>query len=509
MPHPSPTGAVSPTKGVIGRLLSFILILLLTGVFLRSAQAAAPGLPAGWDSLDIGTNLTGSFETTPDGTWSIAAAGHDIWQYGDAFRYTYFPMTGDCSVTCRVTNQTKSDNWAKVGVMIRDGLAPGARHCMLVRTPGNGVDQQWRAELDKESFNVGANTYPGRLPVWLRVQRTGSLFSAFASRDGLSWQQIGRVLQINMGSRILAGIALTSHNDNTLCQADVDHVVVSPEVAILGPEGLQGWPGSRSALLSWNGIPEALGYNVYRLTPTGPLKLHPAPLLDWFFEDMGDLPAGLPDGVPQRYVVTGVLEHGESLPSAPAVVTPMLPLDGKYMGYNIGTSTPGSATLNAGLLTVEGSGADIWDNSDRMYFLGAPRRGATDLTARLLKAPWRTSDSAKVGLMIRESRDGTARNVFICATPDHGLLVQWRDNTGGGTGAAEGGRLDTYPLYLRVKRSGELIQCYRSADGLVWEKVGETVKLEGLGPTVFIGFAVTAHKEGSLTHAEFDQITLH
>ena len=45
---------------------------------------------------------------------------------------------------------------------------------------------------------------------------------------------------------MLAGIALTSHNDNTLCQADVDHVVVSPEVAILGPEGLQGWPGSRS-----------------------------------------------------------------------------------------------------------------------------------------------------------------------------------------------------------------------------------------------------------------------
>ena len=110
MPRPSSTGAVSPAKGVTGLLLSGILLLLLTGVHLHRAQAAAPGLPSGWDSLDIGTNLPGSFETKPDGTWSIAAAGHDIWLYGDAFRFTYIPMTGDCSVTCRVTNQTKSDS---------------------------------------------------------------------------------------------------------------------------------------------------------------------------------------------------------------------------------------------------------------------------------------------------------------------------------------------------------------------------------------------------------------
>jgi hypothetical protein len=474
-------------------------------------RAAAPGLPDGWDSVDIGTNVPGSFDRLPDGTWTIAASGHDIWQYGDAFRFTYFPMTGDCSVTCRVTTQTKSDPWAKIGVMIRDGLAPGARHCMLVRTPGNGVDQQWRTEQDQASSNVGANTYPGRLPVWLRVQRTGSLLSAFGSIDGLSWQQVGKVLQINMGASVLAGIALTSHSDNTLCQANVDHVVVSPEVQILGPEGLQGFPGRRSAWLSWYGIPEAQGYNVYRLTPNGPLKLNAAPTFDWFYQDLGDIPTGLPDGVSQRYVVTAVLERGESLPSTPAAVTPMQPLGGLFMGYDVGTGTPGRATLatDTGLLTIEGSGADIADNTDRMYFLGTPRRGATDLTAELRAAPWRTSDYAKAGLMIRDSLDGPARNVFLCATPAHGLLLQWRDTTGGGTNSADGGRLDTYPLFLQIKRSGELIQCYRSDDGVSWDKVGDTVKLAGLGPTVFIGFAVTAHKEGSITHAEFDQITLH
>jgi hypothetical protein len=98
--------------------------------------------------------------------------------------------------------------------------------------------------------------------------------------------------------------------------------------------------------------------------------------------------------------------------------------------------------------------------------------------------------------------------VMVVATPDHGLRVQWRTDTGGGSGDADAGSIGNYPLFLRIRRSGDLIQCYRSDDGVDYEKVGETIRLQNLSPTAFIGFAATAHHEGSTTHAEFDRITL-
>jgi hypothetical protein len=290
----------------------------------------------------------------------------------------------------------------------------------------------------------------------------------------------------------------------------VDNVSVSPEVAVLGPEGLQGFPGNRSALLTWNGLPDATGYNVYRLTSSGPVRLNSVPVLNWFYVDTGDGGAGLPDNVTQRYVVTAVLPRGESLASAPAVVTPMQPLLGRFVGYDVNTARPGSARVDAatGRLIVEGSGEDIWDHTDRMYFLGTPVRGSTELTARVMDRPWRSHEWAKAGLMIRDNLEGHGRHVFLCVTPDHGMNVQYRQSAGGGSGNREGGQVGSYPVYLRIRRTGDLIQAYRSDDGSFFEKVGDTVRLEGLSPTAFIGFAVTAHREGSLTHAEFDRIVL-
>jgi hypothetical protein len=477
-----------------------------------SAPARAddvPGLP-GWQSLDIGTNIPGYVTYKPDGTLAIAGSGADIWNLGDAFRYTYTPASGDFSITCRVTRQTNSNAWAKVGVMIRDTLDPGSRQFMMVRTPGNGVDVQWRQELDKQSANLGAKSYSGTLPVWLRVQRTGSLFMAFASHDGSTWKQVGGVMQINMGSQVLAGIALTAHDDNQICYAEVDHVTVSPDVVVLGPDHLQGFPGNHSVLLTWYGLPDAKGYNIYRIGSNGPVKLNPQPLLDWFYVDSGDAPVGLPDNQTQKYQVTAVLDRGESLPSTPALVTPMQPIGGRFVGYDMNTGAAGNASMdpNTGTLAVEGSGSDIWDTFDRMYYLATPARGAVELTAVLTSAPRRTDPSAKAGLMLRETLEDTARNVFFCATPDHGFLVQWRHNNGGGTTSAAGGASGTYPLFMRIRRLGDVVTCYRSSDGTAYSRAGQAVSLPSLSPDVFVGFAVTAHHDGSLTHAEFNQITL-
>jgi hypothetical protein len=313
-----------------------------------------------------------------------------------------------------------------------------------------------------------------------------------------------------MGAQVLAGICLTAHNDDQICLAEVDNVSISPDVVVLGPDHLQGFPGPHSALLSWYGIPNAKGYNVYRQGSNGPVKLNAQPLANWFYVDTGDTPDGLPDNQPQQYQVTAVLDRGESLPSATAVVTPMQPIAGQFMGYDMNTATAGHAALDStsGTLDVLGSGSDIFDTFDRMYFLAAPARGAVELTARIQGRPLRTDASAKAGLMIRETLEDSARNVFLCVTPDHGLFVQWRHDPRGGTANSGSETVSTYPQFLRIRRLGDLINCYRSDDGTAYDRVGTTVKLDNLSPDVFVGFAVTAHHDGALTRADFDRIGL-
>src|SRR6185369_713818 len=70
------------------------------------AFLAAP-LPAGWSSTDVHNNATGrggyvSYDPST-GTFFNGGSGADIWTTTDAFRFTYQVLTGDGSITARVT----------------------------------------------------------------------------------------------------------------------------------------------------------------------------------------------------------------------------------------------------------------------------------------------------------------------------------------------------------------------------------------------------------------------
>jgi MYXO-CTERM domain-containing protein len=57
----------------------------------------------------------------------------------------------------------------------------------------------------------------------VRVRRTGSTFTAYSSADGSSWTTVGSA-SISMTSSIYIGLAVTSHNNGTLCSGVFDSV---------------------------------------------------------------------------------------------------------------------------------------------------------------------------------------------------------------------------------------------------------------------------------------------
>ena len=91
-----------------------------------------------WSSQDVGAvGAAGSWSLSGD-VYSVTGSGADIWTTVDEFRYVYRNITGDATITARLTGLPNTNAWAKAGIMIRDGLAANARNVALLATPTAG-----------------------------------------------------------------------------------------------------------------------------------------------------------------------------------------------------------------------------------------------------------------------------------------------------------------------------------------------------------------------------------
>lgn len=187
----------------------------------------ASPLPSPWLNQDIGQPQIAGDASYRGGKYAIRGAGGDIWGTQDEFHFVYRELVGDGTIMARVLDQSETDGWAKAGLMIRESLAPGARHVMTIRAPGNGATFQGRETTDGESFTEGG-TNPS-MPIWLRIQRMGNVFISSSSQDGLVWNGLGR-RTIRMSSRVWLGLCITSHNSGMAGSVSFDQVYFMPGV---------------------------------------------------------------------------------------------------------------------------------------------------------------------------------------------------------------------------------------------------------------------------------------
>jgi len=156
------------------------------------------------------------------GSFIVQASGLDIWGARDEFHFVYRALSGDGEIIARVTGLSNTNNWAKAGVMIRENLNDDSRHAMMALTVGNGAAFQRRTTAAASSSHTAG---PGVVPHWVRLVRSGSVFTGFVSVDGVSWAQVGST-SITMASEVSIGLAVTSHNDGTLNTAVFDSVSI-------------------------------------------------------------------------------------------------------------------------------------------------------------------------------------------------------------------------------------------------------------------------------------------
>ena len=86
----------------------------------------------------------------------------------------------------RVTSQTATDPWAKAGIMIKQSATAGAPYAMIAVTPGNGINMQYGFDAH---IAGGSYSFPN---AWLKLSRTGNVFTAYDSPNGTTWTEVGR-----------------------------------------------------------------------------------------------------------------------------------------------------------------------------------------------------------------------------------------------------------------------------------------------------------------------------
>ncbi len=164
-------------------------------------------------------------------------------------------------------------------------------------------------------------------------------------------------------------------------------------------------------------------------------------------------------------------------------------------------------SANPGRFFQWGAGADIWGTQDAFNF--NYRSTAGDVTTQALvlgmgAQSGQTIDPfAKAGIMLRQTTDPASANVILDVRPGGQIEFMVRQVTGGSTQFVAGGTA-TFPVNLRLVRSGSTITAQMSEDATTnptWTTIG--VVSVSFNSNMLAGTAVTSHQRGKLAFGYF------
>jgi hypothetical protein len=153
------------------------------------------------------------------GSYEVDAAGLDIWNAQDSFRFVYTTRTNNFDIEVQVPYVAPADQWTKAGLMVREAIDPadgGSRMMSVEATAsttlsplpidGSGAQNAYsmgvRSGPDTAAYSpaaatggyfVGDGIVPVPYPnVWIRLTRTGygttnDEFTGYYSTNGSSW----------------------------------------------------------------------------------------------------------------------------------------------------------------------------------------------------------------------------------------------------------------------------------------------------------------------------------
>lgn len=225
-------------QGNVAAALELTGLGLTMGLWQNTIDASLPTTAAAKASSSSRSAFVAS-----NGTYTVTAAGTDIYGSADSFVYAYAPASGDGTWSMELNGVQNPVAWTKVGLMIRSSLSADSPMLLLMNGYQNG---NWLVERTTAGGSV--NTVAGGLgvapPVWFKIEKTGATFSVFDSVDGSSWNAVGSPVTLDIGSNYYVGIAASEHDPTAVGSATVSNIVgfTPTDGQGIGVSGVQAVP---------------------------------------------------------------------------------------------------------------------------------------------------------------------------------------------------------------------------------------------------------------------------
>jgi hypothetical protein len=206
-------------------LICLSLALLFSAVTAH-AQVSAGSLGIFGDQTDIGS-------VTPPGlaaydpaqkTYTLRAAGANIWATSDAFHFVWKKISGDVELTADVTfseASARSSPHRKAVLMFRQSLDSDAVYADAAQHGVGLTGLQYRVASGETTQDIELST---NAPRRLRIEKRGDTITMFASEGGGPLRPVGASIKVALGGSFYAGIGLCSHDADVVESAVFSHV---------------------------------------------------------------------------------------------------------------------------------------------------------------------------------------------------------------------------------------------------------------------------------------------
>jgi len=187
----------------------------------------------------------------------------------DSFYFVHQPLTGNGSITARLTSMTGRygtggfpggqgpslpyrglQPWSKAGVIIKQSIKPGSAYAAVMLTGSHGVRMQYDYTQD---IAGPAGAVSAASPRWLRLTRSGNSITAYESADGTHWARVGAAHLAGLPATVQAGVFVTSPQHTVTTQSIGGRTsstggpslatAVFDRVSLVGARSSGGWAG--------------------------------------------------------------------------------------------------------------------------------------------------------------------------------------------------------------------------------------------------------------------------
>ncbi|GJM30710.1 MAG: hypothetical protein DHS20C17_33450 [Cyclobacteriaceae bacterium] len=198
-----------------------------------TANVDVAGLPCGWsvDPIGIGCEpATGNYD--PDRhTFELASEScydPSYYRQNDQQGFIQKDFCGDGEIIAEI-NEVLGNGWA--GISMRESNDPSAPMIQLLISNSNSTRREARMSNGAPAY---AHVFQTQGKNWLRLSRSGNLFSAYHSMDGSNWSTVFST-QIAMSTCIYVGMITMNSSSSGEVTGVYENVSVSGVSALVAP----------------------------------------------------------------------------------------------------------------------------------------------------------------------------------------------------------------------------------------------------------------------------------